>query len=182
MEPRIVRSVATSDLLELRFIEVAPRTVVRAVYAAADIPADTLVESCPVVPLYVDEKPGPTVAIGNYMFTWHVYDDEGNKVVNRALAMGLGGIYNHSVTPNLRKVHYSSEFILEFFAGRDITAGEELTHDCGWGDKHGGTRKHGNKLNPVDRFMRPIPNRRIPELVEAGTLDPALLEAEGVAP
>lgn len=147
----VVRVTHVSELLDLHWIRLANGATVRAIYARRAIPAGTLVEECPVVPIYPDEYVR-AVAVRNYAFAWKI--KEGGRVRTvRALALGMAAVYNHAIDANLQPVHVLDEFRLEFWAARDIAAGEELTHDYKWGG-------HGNRMNPVDRYLRPMfPNR-----------------------
>ena len=158
MESRVVRTYDVSDMLQLRYTEVHPRVLVRGVWARIGIELGTLVEECPVVPIYADEPHTGLNMIRSYAYGWKVRDDNGNLIVSHALSMGMGGIYNHAQPGNITNVMHRDEFRMEFFALRDIDAGEELTHNYGWG------RAPGARLNPVDRFLRPIPRSRFRSL------------------
>jgi SET domain-containing protein len=58
---------------------------------------------------------------------WYAFGSRG-----RAIALGLGSIMNHCNEPNC-SYHFSRvKRTLSFFALRDISAHEELTHDYGW--------------------------------------------------
>lgn len=169
----VIEEVDRSSLIRLRYTDVSPddaehAIVVRSVHARVDIPEGTLVEVCPVVPLYVDDVAARSVnAVASYAFKWEVRDDDGSLVVDRALAMGMGGIYNHADNGNLRKEAHEELFLLEFYADRDISAGEELTHTYHWGPDAG-------RFAPVDRYLRPIPRRSLSRLIREGQVDPAL--------
>lgn len=150
MEGKIVRTWDVSEMLQLRYIEIASDTIIRGVFARIFIPNKTLVEDCPVIPLYASENTARINAVRSYAYNWRMKDENGELIVRYALAMGMGSIYNHAASGNIGNWNYKSEFRMEFWSLRDIKANEELTHDYGWG-KYAGTR-----LNAVDRFLRPI--------------------------
>lgn len=94
----------------------------RGVFTAAPIPEGALIEICPVIAL-----PGPDrefidkTGLYDYYFLWG--EDEGQC----AVALGYGSLYNHSFEPN---AEYRADFeslTLDFYALRDIGAGEEVT-------------------------------------------------------
>lgn len=151
MKLKIIRTHDVSSTLQLRYLEVAPEIVVRGVFARVDIPNETLVEECPVIPIYANERTPRINAIRSYEYEWKVKDEHGTLIVSHALAAGMGGMYNHGSPSNLGNVNHLTEFRIEFWSLRDIEAGEELTIDYMWRG-YAGTR-----LNPVDKYLRPIP-------------------------
>ncbi len=60
---------------------------------------------------------------------WYEFGKDGRR---RAIALGLGSILNHSGEPNC-SFHFSEKKrTITFYALRDISPHEELTHDYGW--------------------------------------------------
>lgn len=93
----------------------------RGVFALANIPAGTLIETAHIVLI-----PEPDMAaledsvLGNYFFRWGEADKQG------AIALGCGSLYNHSYTPNARYVKHFERLTIDFIALRDIAEGEEI--------------------------------------------------------
>ena len=96
----------------------------RGVFARVAIPADTVVETVPVLVLPNADlyNPESTSLLGSYVFYW-------NKD-SVALALGYGSMYNHSFDPNLicRDVVPQTN---RFVAIKDIEQDEELTFNYG---------------------------------------------------
>jgi SET domain-containing protein len=115
-----------SDLVEVRRADNRGKGG-RGVFAVTDIPADTLLERVPVILLPKNQVFGNS-AVAKRMahISWYVFDWEGmTKRDYVALALGYGSIYNHSPTPNARVERHAPD-ILEFYAVRNIAAGEEV--------------------------------------------------------
>lgn len=148
--PVTVRTYDVNDFLQLRYLEVASEVVVRGVFARIDIPFGTMVEECPVIPVYANENTARINAFRSYAYTWTVKDENGGIVVTDALCAGMGGIYNHSPESNLTNVEFKLEFRMEFWSRSDIDCGDEFTVNYGWG------RYAGIRLNPVDKYLRPM--------------------------
>ena len=97
----------------------------RCVFAAKDIAKGTLVIADPVivVPSAEGDAMDETV-VGRYVFQW---DDEDNT----AVVLGLGSLLNHGLPENVALVSNYAEQTMEFYATRDIKAGDELVYDYG---------------------------------------------------
>lgn len=95
----------------------------RGVFAKERILKDTCIERCPVVALYdpKERKRLRKTGLVNYYFLW------GDKREYPAICLGWGSIYNHSFTPNARYEKVMEEGRMDFYALRDIEAGEEIT-------------------------------------------------------
>jgi len=94
-------------------------------FALERIEKNTLIESAPVILVHRDtfknlnDYNGGTHKLSEYPFSWGI---DGMC----AISLGYGGIYNHSVNPNVvwRPQHeYES---LQYTTNRDIEAGEEI--------------------------------------------------------
>lgn len=99
----------------------------RGVFATRDFKEGEVIETCPTVLFADDEVDGP---IRDYLFTAR----QPGKVL---MAFGYGMLYNHAAQPNMYH-RAAGRLMMEFVAGRDIEAGEELTHDYGgeyWTDR-----------------------------------------------
>jgi SET domain-containing protein len=90
----------------------------RGVFAQTRLLAGTLIERAPVivVPAGQWEYMDKTVLF-DYYFAWGEHS---------AIALGYGSLYNHSYAPNAGYVKKLQEQVIEFFALRDIEAGEEI--------------------------------------------------------
>ncbi len=93
----------------------------RGVFTHSPIPEGTLLEICPAIII-----PEAEVAIihktilHDYYFLW------GDAQKEAAIVLGFGSIYNHSDIPNARYIMDYEQQSMDFFATRDIEAGEEI--------------------------------------------------------
>ena len=92
----------------------------RGVFTSEAIPADSLLEICPVIVLSAaDRELIHRTHLHDYYFLW---EPDGC-----AIALGYGSLYNHSSTPN---ADYGMDFerqTIDFRTIHAIAAGEELT-------------------------------------------------------
>lgn len=94
----------------------------RGVFCTEDIPADTMIEICPVIVCPPqDRKLIDESYLYNYYFLWE--DDHAST----AIALGYGSLYNHSYQPNARYETYYEEQVIKFIAIKDIPAHTEIT-------------------------------------------------------
>lgn len=94
----------------------------RGIFATAALTAGEIVESCPVIPLSPSDRSRlRKTELVNYYFLW------GEKRDGAAVCLGFGSLYNHSYEPNVRFEKHINEARMDFYALRDIAAGEELT-------------------------------------------------------
>lgn len=92
------------------------------VFTGVAIPANSIIEICPI--LYLPKEDIPTLQgtiINDYYFEWDEDLEAG------ALALGYGSIYNHSFSPNACYDVDMQEKTIYISAYRDIAAGEEIT-------------------------------------------------------
>ncbi|MBP6014680.1 MAG: SET domain-containing protein-lysine N-methyltransferase [Alphaproteobacteria bacterium] len=101
----------------------------RCVFAAQDIAKGMLVIADPIilVPGAESDHTDLTV-VGRYVFQWNDEDD-------LAVVLGLGSLINHGLPENVALVSNYAEQTMEFYATRDIKAGDELVYD--YGHDHG---------------------------------------------
>lgn len=92
---------------------------IRGVLAAEDIPAGTLIEACPVIPVPAAEQE----AIGRTVFDHYVYEWD---AAHDCLVLGYCGLVNHSYTPNARYERHYGHQTMEYYALTDIPAGTEI--------------------------------------------------------
>ena len=94
----------------------------RGVFTAAPIAEGSLIEVCPVIALSgKDRGQIDRTGLYDYYFIWGEEDQQ------CAIALGYGSLYNHSFEPN---AEYRADFdglTLDFYALKDIEAGEEVT-------------------------------------------------------
>ncbi|MCO6476701.1 MAG: SET domain-containing protein-lysine N-methyltransferase [Phaeodactylibacter sp.] len=94
----------------------------RGVFTAALIPEGALLEVCPAIIMPGEQREFiDQTALYDYYFIWGENDEQ------CAIALGYGSLYNHSFEPN---AEYRADFeslTLDFYALRDIGAGEEIT-------------------------------------------------------
>jgi len=93
----------------------------RGVYCGVDIPAESLIEICPVI--LIPRKNIPLVdktVFHDYYFEW------GENFKEGALALGFGSLYNHSAKPNAYYEADYEEGLLFVKALKKIKAGQEI--------------------------------------------------------
>ena len=94
----------------------------RGVFAKADIAEGELVESCPVVVVPANQRAAlDTTVLFNYYFSW------GPDLLDAAIGLGLGSLYNHSYNPNAKYLKDFDQKRINFIALRPIRSGEEIT-------------------------------------------------------
>lgn len=94
----------------------------RGVFAKEEIQEGALIEQCPVVAL-TDPKDRDRLrktGLVNYYFLW------GDRRDHAAICLGWGSVYNHSFEPNARYEKVMEDGRMDFYALRDIKAGEEI--------------------------------------------------------
>ena len=97
----------------------------RGVFAAQDIQEGVQVLADPIVLVPHEEADSTNASvIGRYVFEWN---DDGDLCV----VFGLGSLINHGLPANVRLESNEEERTMDFFAVRDIAAGEELVYDYG---------------------------------------------------
>ncbi|MDW7616097.1 SET domain-containing protein [Peribacillus sp. SIMBA_075] len=93
----------------------------RGVYATRDIKKDELIEVSPVIISPRHEwKYLRKTALFHHCFYWGD-DDE------TVTALGNGSLFNHSYTPNATFDNNLEDLTIDFYAYKDIKAGEEIT-------------------------------------------------------
>ncbi len=97
----------------------------RCVVAVRSIPKGTRILADPVVvvPTSESELTDNTV-LGRYVFEWN---DDGDLCA----VLGLGSLLNHASAENVELVSNFDDRTMDFFALKDIAAGEELVYDYG---------------------------------------------------
>jgi SET domain len=97
----------------------------RCVFAARDIAKGALVLADPIILVPGDESDHTDLTVvGRYVFQWNDEDD-------LAVVLGLGSLINHGLPENVALVSNYAEMTMEFYATRDIKAGDELVYDYG---------------------------------------------------
>lgn len=94
----------------------------RGVFAARDIKADELIETCPMV--VMDKKSVQHLdrtELENYYFEW------GEDFEHGAIALGFGSLYNHSFVPNAYFDQDIKAHVIRVVALEDIPKGTEIT-------------------------------------------------------
>jgi SET domain-containing protein len=93
----------------------------RGVFTLDDIPADSLIEICPVIVLSeTDMKNIHQTDLHDYYFLWGEEQDQ------CAIALGYGSLYNHSYHPNARYLLDYEDQTIDIVSIRAIEAGEEI--------------------------------------------------------
>jgi SET domain-containing protein len=97
----------------------------RCVFATRDIAKGSLVLADPIILVPGEESEHTDkTAVGRYVFQWNDEDDI-------AVVLGLGSLINHGLPENVSLVSNYQDQTMEFYALKDIKAGEELVYDYG---------------------------------------------------
>ncbi|MDV2685986.1 SET domain-containing protein [Alkalihalophilus sp. As8PL] len=91
----------------------------RGVFATEDIPKGTLIHEAPVVPYPNVEH----ILIQETALADYVYEYGKN---HSAVVLGYGMLFNHSFTPNATYDINFDQHTFDYYAYRDIKAGEEI--------------------------------------------------------
>ena len=93
----------------------------RGVFAASRIARGDLLERAPciLVPKREYEQHARHTAFEHYLFT-------ARASRNSLLALGIGSLFNHASRPNVDYRVHEETLTIEYFAARDVPAGEEL--------------------------------------------------------
>ncbi|KRE55829.1 SET domain-containing protein [Paenibacillus sp. Soil750] len=90
----------------------------RGIFATENIKKGDLIESAPIIVVTKKEWEEMRESIlKNYVYRWGE---------DKAIALGYGGLYNHSFTPNARYISNINNLTIDFSAYKDIKAGEEI--------------------------------------------------------
>jgi len=108
----------------------------RGVFTSVRIRKNEVVEICPVVPL----TPAEAKDVNKSVLYWHlfIWPAEGERYYQKepwtgsAMVLGYGSVYNHSYDANMKWYAKRSTQEVVFYAIREISPGEELTHDYKW--------------------------------------------------
>jgi SET domain-containing protein len=101
----------------------------RGVFSTEVIPAKTVIDTCPVLVLGVEENQThiAKTSLYHYTYNWPIIDSDGNKKVAQAVILGLGSMFNHSMhEQNVIWERDTERQIITYRALRDIPIGEEL--------------------------------------------------------
>ncbi len=105
----------------------------RGVVALRDMPANSLIERCPVLIIPAQDRSlTDRTIVFTYVYMWEhktveqdLYRGEGRA----AIALGLSSLLNHSFEPNATFIRHIDQLELELRSIRRIAAGEEVTID-----------------------------------------------------
>ena len=105
----------------------------RGIVALEDIEPGRLVERSPVLIIPAEQRLAvDNTIIFTYVFMWEHHTVEQDPYKHRgrsAIALGYTSLLSHSFEPNCIFVRHIDEFLIDVFAKRKITSGEELTID-----------------------------------------------------
>ena|SRR6478735_1233357 len=112
----------SSDIMILPILVVAPSDKRgRGVFTTEPIPANTIIETSPVLVLSADERiEVDKTSLYNYIFEW---GEDGKKA---CVALGYVSIYNHAYNANCEYEMNFDEELMSIRTVRDIQKGEEL--------------------------------------------------------
>ena len=106
-------------MIEVRTSKISKGEFNRGVFATQDIAKGTLVHEAPVIPSVDDDDEH----LDKTVFADYVFEYGANHT---ALLLGYGSLLNHSYTPNLTYEINFENHTFDFYAYRDIVAGEGL--------------------------------------------------------
>ncbi|KAK8226467.1 hypothetical protein BKA81DRAFT_171414 [Phyllosticta paracitricarpa] len=99
----------------------------RGVFAARDLPARTVLDICPVLPLAPGEEAFTQhTSLHYYVYKWPTETAEGKKVMTQAVIFGLGSMFNHRRDQNVIWERDTERLVVTYTTARDIKEGEEL--------------------------------------------------------
>jgi uncharacterized protein len=105
----------------------------RGIVALRDIPADTVIERCPVLIIPESDRPKTDqTVVFTYVYMWEQGTTEQDLYTGTgraAIALGLSSLLNHSYDPNAIFIRQIDDLELELRSHRAIAAGEEITID-----------------------------------------------------
>ncbi|KAF2441627.1 SET domain-containing protein [Karstenula rhodostoma CBS 690.94] len=101
----------------------------RGIFATKLIPAKTVLDTCPVLILGIEENKNHIehTSLYHYTYNWPITDKGGKKQKAQAVIFGLGSMFNHS--SHEQNVVWDRDLLrqtITYRALRDIQAGEEL--------------------------------------------------------
>jgi SET domain-containing protein len=90
----------------------------RGIFATGNFKRGDFIESAPIIVVSKKEWEQMRGSIlKNYVFRWGE---------DKAIVLGYGALYNHSFSPNARYLSNENNLTIDFFAYKDIKAGEEI--------------------------------------------------------
>ncbi len=95
----------------------------RGVLATEPIPAQTLLETAPVIPMRPEDRLPLESKLYDYPFRWN------HDGCPEAITLGIMSLVNHSTSPNCDLEYHFEERCISLWTIRDIAAGEELSFD-----------------------------------------------------
>lgn len=106
-------------MIEVRTSEISTGELNRGVFATQDIKKGTLIHEAPVIPYPNEEHVHiEKTLLADYAFEYGIN--------HTALLLGYGMLFNHSYTPNAEYHINFKNHTFDFFAYKDIKAGEEI--------------------------------------------------------
>lgn len=94
----------------------------RGVFVGEDLPANSIIEICPVIILSeMDKEKVHETFLHDYYFLW------GADEKQAAIALGYGSLYNHSYSPNAQFIANIEEESITIESIAPIEAGSEIT-------------------------------------------------------
>lgn len=101
----------------------------RGVIITQAIQSGALIERCPVIIVPSDQRAClKDCVLADYYFNWPLIWPEGGPPA-LAIVLGYGSLYNHAYEPNTRIALNGEAQSVDIYALRDISKGEELTHN-----------------------------------------------------
>ena len=94
----------------------------RGVFASEKISENEIFEICPYLDLNIPKKTSSTILM-NYRFNWPQGTSDWDLQV---VGLGFSSFYNHSNTPNANWRSNIKDDTFEFYATKNIEAGEEI--------------------------------------------------------
>lgn len=107
------------NIIEIKASPLSDGEFNRGVFATEDIPKGRLIHEAPVLPYPNEEH----VHIEKTFLADYVFEYGKNHT---ALLLGYGMLFNHSYTPNCDYQINFDKHVFEFYAYKDIKAGEEI--------------------------------------------------------
>jgi SET domain-containing protein len=114
-----IKKARVMNMIEVRTSALSNGELNRGVFATEDIEKGTLFHQAPVIPYPNDQH----VHIEKTLLADYAFEYGKNHT---AMLLGYGMLFNHSYTPNATYDINFSNHTFDFFAYKDIKAGEEI--------------------------------------------------------
>ncbi|KAF2840712.1 hypothetical protein M501DRAFT_1001724 [Patellaria atrata CBS 101060] len=106
----------------------SPQAIGRGVFAARDIAANIIIDTCPVLVLdpVENKEHVEKTSLFHYTYNWPYICTDGKATTSQAVVLGLGSMFNHAVDQNVGWKRDVAQQLVTYRTLRPVKAGEEL--------------------------------------------------------